>query len=82
MSILSHFGNFVLVVLGDKVTKKLRNTLLIFHFVLPILPCKGKTLYIKSGNLSDEKPKNEATKICDEPVILFLDSNEGPEKLS
>jgi hypothetical protein len=46
-----------LVVFGDKVTKILRNSLFIFHFVLPILPCKRKTSYRKSRNLSDEKQK-------------------------
>ena len=46
-----------LVVFGNKVTKILRNSLFIFHFVLPILSCKRKTSYRKSCNLSDEKPK-------------------------
>ena len=51
-----------LVVFGDKVTKILRNSLFIFHFVLPILPCKRKTLHRKSRNLSDEKPKSKLPK--------------------
>jgi hypothetical protein len=51
------------------VIKILHNSLFIFHFVLPILPCKWKTLNSKSSNQSDEKPKNEVTKICDEPGI-------------
>ena len=42
------------VVFGDKVTKILCNSLLIFQFVLPILSCKQKTSYRKSRNLSDE----------------------------
>ena len=56
-----------LVVFGKEVTKILCNSLFIFHFVLPIFPCKQKRLYRKSRNLTDEKPKNEVTKICDEP---------------
>ena len=68
MSVSSHFGNFVF---GDEVTKILRNSLFIFHFVLPILPCKRNTSDRKSRNLSDEKPKNEVTKICDEPGTNF-----------
>ena len=56
-----------MVVFGDEVTKILRNSLFIFHFILPILPYKRKTSYRKSRNLSDEKTKNEVTKICDEP---------------
>jgi hypothetical protein len=36
--------------------------LFIFHFVLPILPCKRKTSYRKSRNLSDEKPKTKLPK--------------------
>ena len=48
-------------------TRSYVNSLFIFHFVLPILPWKRKTLYRKSRNLSDEKPKNEVTKLCDEP---------------
>ena len=59
-----------LVVLGDEVAKILRNSLFIFHFVLPILPCKQNTSYRKSRNLSDENPKtHKVTKICDEPGI-------------
>ena len=46
-----------LVVFGNKVTKILRNSLFIFHFVLPVFPCKQKKLYRKSRNLSDEKTK-------------------------
>ena len=53
---------WILVVLGDKVTKILRNSLFIFHFILPILPCKRKTSYRKSRNLSDEKPKMKLPK--------------------
>ena len=55
-----------LVLFGDKVTKILCNSLFMFHFVLPILPCKWKTLYRKSHNLTWWKTKNEVTKICDE----------------
>ena len=44
-----------MVVLGNEVTKILRNSLFIFRFVLAILPWKRKTLYRKSWNLSDEK---------------------------
>ena len=51
-----------LVVFCDEVTKILRNSLFIFHFVLPILACKRKTLYRKSRNLSDEKPKTKLPK--------------------
>ena len=51
-----------LVVFVDEVAKILRNSLFIFHLILPILPCKGKTLYIKSWNLSDEKPKTKLPK--------------------
>ena len=51
-----------MVVFGDEVTKILCNSLFIFHFVLPILPCKQKTLYRKSCNLSDEKPKTKLPK--------------------
>ena len=51
-----------LIAFGDKVTKILRNNLFTFHFVLHILPCKWKTWYRKSCNLSDEKTKNEVTK--------------------
>ena len=47
------------VVFCDEVTKILRYSLFVFHFILPILPCKRKTLYRKSCNLSDEKPKTE-----------------------
>ena len=54
--------NSFLVVFGDKVTKMLCNSLFIFHFVLPILPCKRKTSYRKSHNLSDEKPKTKLPK--------------------
>ena len=50
------FGNLVLVVFGDEITKILRNSLFIFHFVLPVSPCKRKTLFRKFHNLSDEKP--------------------------
>ena len=39
-----------LVVFGDEVTKILRNSFFIFHFVLSVLPCKRKTSYRKSGN--------------------------------
>ena len=39
-----------LVVFGDEVTKILGNSLFIFRFVLPVLACKQKTLYRKSGN--------------------------------
>ena len=39
-----------LVVFGDGVTKILCDTLFIFHFVLPILPCKQKALYRKLRN--------------------------------
>ena len=48
---------------GDEVTKILRNSLFIFYFllffifILPVLPCKPKTSYRKSCNLSDEKQK-------------------------
>ena len=70
MLFLSHFGNLVfLVVFGDEVTKILRYSLFIFHFVLPVLPCKRKTLYRKSRNKSIEKTKNEDAKICNEPGI-------------
>ena len=51
-----------MVVFGNEVTKILRNSLFIFHFVLPILPCKWKTLYRKSRNLSDEKTKMKLPK--------------------
>ena len=51
-----------LVVLGGKITKILHNSLFIFHFVLPILPCKHKTLYRKSHNLSDKKSKTKLPK--------------------
>ena len=47
-----------LVVFDDKVSKILRNSLFIFHFVLPILPCKRKTWYRKSRNPSDGKKTN------------------------
>ena len=57
------FVTWFLVVLGDKVTKILRNSLFIFHFVLPILPCKWKTLYRKSRNLSDKKAKTMLQKM-------------------
>ena len=51
-----------LVVFSDKVIKISCNSLFIFHFVLPILPCKRKTSYRKSRNLSDEKPKMKLPK--------------------
>jgi hypothetical protein len=35
--------SWFLVVFDDEITKILRNSLFIFHFVLPILPCKRKT---------------------------------------
>ena len=54
MSFSSHFGNFVF---GDEVTKILCNSLFIFHFVLPILPCKRKISYRKSRNISDKNQK-------------------------
>ena len=38
------------------------NSLFIFYFVLPILPWKRKTLYKKTRNLSDEKPKTKLPK--------------------
>ena len=44
-----------MVVFGDEVPKILRNSLFIFHFALPILPCKRKTWHRESR--SDEKPK-------------------------
>ena len=51
-----------LVVFGNEVTKILRSSLFVFHLVLPMLPCKWKTLYRKSCNLSDEKPKSKLPK--------------------
>ena len=51
LSVSSHFGNFILVVFGNEVTKISCNSLFIFHFVFPILPCKRKTLFRKSHNL-------------------------------
>ena len=39
-----------LVVFGNELTELLRNSLFIFHFILPVLPCKRKTFYRKSGN--------------------------------
>ena len=43
-------------------TKILRDSLFIFFFILPILPCKWKTSYRKSRHLSDEKPKTKLPK--------------------
>ena len=40
----------------------LRNSLFIFYFLLSILPCKWKTLYRKSRNQSDKKPKTKLPK--------------------
>ena len=59
-----------MVVFGDEVTKILRNSLFIFHFVLPILPCKRKH-HTESHATKWRKTKNEVTKICDEPGIKF-----------
>ena len=64
-----------LVVFGDEVTKILCNSLFIFYFVLPVLPCKWKTSYRKSRNLFSflvtlsTKTKNEK---WDEKLICEL----------
>ena len=46
-------------------------SLFIFHFVLPILPCKWKTSYRKSCNLSDEKSKMKLLKYVMSQAILI-----------
>ena len=51
-----------LVVFSDEVTKILHNSLFIFHFVGPILPCKRKKSYRKSRHLSNKKPKMKLPK--------------------
>ena len=48
-----------LVAFGDEVIKILHDSLFLFHF---ILPWQWKTLYRKSRNLSDEKPKTKLPK--------------------
>ena len=68
LSVSSHFGNFVFgCFLATKLPKYygfpiLHDSLFIFQFVLPILPCKSKTSYRKSCSLSDEKPKTKLPK--------------------
>ena len=44
---------------ANQLEHTLSHSLFIFYFVLPILPCKRKTLYRKSHNPSDEKPKTK-----------------------
>ena len=73
----SHFGNFIFGCFGDEVTKILTNSLFIFHFSLPILPCKQKSLYRKSRNLSDEKLKSKLRKYV---MSRALDQSAEPKK--
>ena len=73
MSVSSHFGIFIFCCFW--LLKISCNGMFIFLFVLPILPCKQKTLYRKSRNLSDKKTKNQVTKICDEPSNSLLKPN-------
>ena len=72
MSVSSHFGNFVFGCFGDKVTKKLHNSLFIslFHPAL-----QTENIVQKITQLKWRKTKNELTKICDElgiNVTMFI----------
>ena len=58
----SNFGNLVFdLILGDEVKKILRNSLFIFHFVLPVLPCKRKKIVQKITQVT-KKPKTKLPK--------------------
>ena len=52
--------------------RSFQNSLFIFHFVLPILPLERKTLFRKSRNLSDEKPKSKLPKYVMRRAIVCV----------
>ena len=67
------FVTWFLVVFGDKVTKILRNTKFIFFFYWARQYRQNTNLkQRKSCNQDNKKPKNEATKISNEPGICYM----------
>ena len=71
-----------LVVFGKKVTKLLRNSFFVFHFVLPVLPCKQNTSYKKHETKVTKKPKTKLSKYGMSRANILKYSNESPSPLS
>ena len=60
-----------LVVFNDEVTNISCNSSFMFHFVLPVLPCKWKTSYRKSRNSKvTKKPKMKLPKYVMSQALL------------